>query len=771
MKMKLAMLFAAFVAIGLIGTGTASAAPVALGINCTLAGDNSYQCGSTSPRSTAETWDGTPIDVNVALPDPGEFGAGPYPLVMMFHGYGQTKLPFSQLSHYTDKGYAVFTMSDRGMGESCGSTASVAADPDGCNAQYIHMLDSRYEVRDAQYFAGSLVDEGWVDPTKVAATGGSYGGGMSMALAALKNRTMLPNGFLVPWESPAGTPMSLSVATPLVPWTDLAYSLSPNGRVLDYLRENPYDPEHIGVMKSSIINGLYLSGNAVGRYAPAGTYPQADMTGWREMMDAGEPYQSDLNFSAMLSEITTYHSSYYIDHSVKPAPMLISLGFTDDIFGVDEGLRYMNRTLYQYPDADIGLFAADIGHQRAQNKAADGAAVFSLQDKWIDYYLTGAGTKPANNVTAYTEVCPNSQPSAGPYTASNWASLAPGEITVEGGKADQTIQPDGGSSTVAAAFGVIVSTPCANPDGAKEPGTANYESEPAPAGGFTVLGSPTVVADFEGGGRESEIAARLVDVAPDGTKQLVARQLYRPNASGYQVFQLHPGAWTFKEGHIARLELLPKDASTPSSPLNLSNYGRPSDMQQTITVHDLVLRLPVLENPGALGGLVKAPAPKVLPDDRRLVDLAPGYSSSQTMAAWVASRPGPDPIPTVRKLKVSGPVSAKGKKVSVKVSCPADAASCAKSRVDIHGTPKNQKARGAGVLIGMASGVSVEPGKSKTISLAMTVAARNLFKNQKGKKGKKGKKGLKTLPVQVIATSTAGESVLKIKLKRTGKVK
>ena len=35
--------------------------------------------------------------------------------------------------------------------------------------------------------------------SQIAATGGSYGGGgMSMALAALKDRTMLPNGFPVP---------------------------------------------------------------------------------------------------------------------------------------------------------------------------------------------------------------------------------------------------------------------------------------------------------------------------------------------------------------------------------------------------------------------------------------------------------------------------------------------------------------------------------------------------------------------------------------------
>ncbi len=74
------------------GASTAVAAHTALGIACTQNGDNSYTCSSSSPRSTAETWDGMPIDVSVALPDPGTYGAGPYPLVMVFHGWGQQKL-------------------------------------------------------------------------------------------------------------------------------------------------------------------------------------------------------------------------------------------------------------------------------------------------------------------------------------------------------------------------------------------------------------------------------------------------------------------------------------------------------------------------------------------------------------------------------------------------------------------------------------------------------------------------------------------------------
>ena len=61
---------------------------------------------------------------------------------------------------------------------------------------YNHLMDTRYEVRDAQEVFEALADrgtgagEGLIDPQAIAATGGSYGGGISMALGALRNRQM-----------------------------------------------------------------------------------------------------------------------------------------------------------------------------------------------------------------------------------------------------------------------------------------------------------------------------------------------------------------------------------------------------------------------------------------------------------------------------------------------------------------------------------------------------------------------------------------------------
>ena len=73
---------------------------------------------------------------------------------------------------------------------------------------------------------GALSGEGLIAPTKIASMGGSYGGGMSMALGALKNRQMMPDGSLVPWVSAGGKALAIAAAQPDIPWTDLAYALT-----------------------------------------------------------------------------------------------------------------------------------------------------------------------------------------------------------------------------------------------------------------------------------------------------------------------------------------------------------------------------------------------------------------------------------------------------------------------------------------------------------------------------------------------------------------
>ena len=114
-----------------------------------------------------------------------------------------------------------------------------------------------------------------------------------MALAALRNRVMLPDGSLVPWTSPDGRAMEIAAAVPQWPWTDLAYALMPNGRTLDYVADATYRGSNgtapIGIEKASYVSGLYGTGLTSSNYAAPGADPEADLTSWYGLINLGEP--------------------------------------------------------------------------------------------------------------------------------------------------------------------------------------------------------------------------------------------------------------------------------------------------------------------------------------------------------------------------------------------------------------------------------------------------------------------------------------------------
>jgi dienelactone hydrolase len=700
-------------------------------LTCTDAG-NQRQCGTDASsdagagiRSTAPSWDGTPIDVKVAFPaDPSPSTDGNYPLIISGHGYGGSKndISFSDMERFTDRGYAVFAMTARGFHQSCGKANAVSDAAGACDAAgWIHLMDDRYEIRDAQFFAGELADEGLVDGQRVGAIGGSYGGGLSMALATLKDRVMLPDGSLIPWTSPgpAHHPMQIAAATPEVPWTDLAYSLDPNGGTLDYVADSPYDGR-AGVEKLSFQAGLYLSGSSAGLYCGQSPYPAcadfgSDVTAWKARLDAGEPYDGDPTVSAVLNEIKAHHSSYYLDHSEPPAPLLISNGFTDDLFPADEAIRYYNLIRSKYPTAPISLLFGDFGHQRAvasssPNKAADKAAVKSAEDAWLDHYVKGTGAEPFHGATAFAMTCPVTDPSGGPFQAASWAGFQHGEVRLDSAGA-KTIAPDGGSTTLDATWDPVVAgqNPCTSAPADDQGGVATYRLPAAAGGGYTLMGSPTVVAKIDSPTANSEMAARLFDVDPNGTETLVDRQLFRPAVgSAKQVFQLHPSGHLFAAGHVAKLELLPRDAGG-----FLGGYGRPANGQGAITVSNLSFRIPVMENPGAAGGQVKAAAPLVLPCG---AGIAQQFSS----------------VPYLRASLGQGKVKAKGKKAKVPVDSAPGTAPC-KVQVQLLGSGKGKKGKKGraakkrkkgGKVLGGAT-VTIPGGQSQMVKVKLSKRGRS----------------------------------------------
>jgi predicted acyl esterase len=751
----------------LVAPAAHAAIPNALGITCNVATDGVRECGSDAPSSTAASWDGTPIDVNIAFPPAPPSGTdGDYPLIIVGHGYGGSKIGFGDpdttggLRHYTSQGYAVFSMTDRGFHESCGSNDSITDGGSACDNGYIHLMDDRYEVRDAQFLVGELADEDLADGQRIGATGGSYGGGLSLQLATLKDRVMMPDGSLVPWTSPVELhPMRIAGAAPNIPWSDLAYSLTPNGRKLDYVADPAYTGR-MGIEKESFNNGLYAVVTlGAGKYCAQSPFPSpctdfgADVTAWKTRIEQGEPYDGDPNSQAVLNEIQAHHSAYYIDHSEAPAPLMISNGFDDDLFPADEAIGYYNRIRSQYPATPISMFFGDFGHQRSLNKDVDSEALDAAQIAWLNFYVKGTGSQPSQGVTAYTLTCPpagdptppHDYPSGGPFQAGSWAGLAHGAVRLRD-NGSKMLSAGGGSRSVDMTFDPVQNgaggTACQTAPGDDLPGVATYRLPAAQGSGYTLLGSTAVVATIANPAANSEIAARLLDVAPNGTETLVARQLYRPDVgTSRQVFQLHPSGHLFEAGHVAKLELLPKDAGGGS----LTSYGRPANGQGDITVSNLDLRLPVVEGPGAAGGQVTALPALPLPCGE---EIAPQFSSAEFIRATLGA----------------GKARLNGRSLSVPVDSAPNGSAC-KVQVKLVGNrPKKKKGKGSAAV------AKKKKGKKRILGKATATIDAGKSGTVKVKLSKSNAKALgKKIRVELTTIDSTGNTVQNAHVKVSGK--
>jgi hypothetical protein len=315
----------------------------------------------------------------------------------------------------------------------------------------------------------------------------------------------------------------------------------------------------------------------------------------------GEPYDGDPTLEAILNEITTHHSAYYVDDSVPPAPLFVYNAWTDDLFPVDESLRYARKTLAKYPNAEIALlYADDFGHSRA-TLGFSGAAVLEKVTTFFARHLKGTGDA-FPPLQTFTQAC-HGATVEGPITATEWAGLHPSEVRYKSKRMQRFTSAAGlaANATATDPFQPALG-PCRTVPAADEPNAATYRLRAATGEGYTLLGSPTVIAVLGTSGPNAQVVGRLWDVGLDGMQTLVAQSVYRPRTDnrGVQVFQLHPNAWRFAAGHVAKLELLGQSAG----------YLRPSNGAFTVTVSGLELRLPTREAPGKT---LKKPAPVVEP--------------------------------------------------------------------------------------------------------------------------------------------------------------
>ena len=273
----------------------------------------------------------------------------------------------------------------------------------------------------------------------------------------------------------------------------------------------------------------------------------------------------------------------------------MSNGTTDDLFPVDEAVRFGNRLRERYPRAVFAQFHFDWGHTRGQNKPADATRLAARRTAWFAHYLEGQGPTPFLGVEFLDPDVPEGRRLRGPRPGGVVARPAPrrGALRLRrhadvalgrgGPRRQPGVQPDRRPR-------------CLRDDvGARSRRNGDLSLRP---------GRPGVHAHGIGDDRREARHPRRQRAG--GGASARRRSRWAPDAGRPHALPAGPHdevagvpaasqRLALRRGHIIKLELLGNDAS----------YGRMSNGSFTIGVSALELRLSVHERPGAAGGAVK----------------------------------------------------------------------------------------------------------------------------------------------------------------------
>jgi ABC-2 type transport system ATP-binding protein len=527
-------------------------------------------------------------------------GPGPNPLVVYVHGYGGSK---NTSSSYDDalaaRGYTVLRHSTRGFGESWGQ---------------VNLSDVDVELEDLRSLVGQVVDDPRLHANgdAVAVAGASYGGGHSW-LAAVKPT----------FTSPRGQRIRIRTVVPIAAWSDLLAALRPNGRAYDSV-------EPPGFFKLSFFEALFLGGIRRSPSRPYPNYPDY-LWLWNGYVLATEPNNAPPVGSGIVNGIAGYRSIWWQQPfwaavaarkgTADQLPIFIVQGFTDDLFPLTEALR-MYQTLRSidenYP---IAAYFGDIGHPRAANKPDEVAYVLERVFEWLDFYLLGKGA------AASPTICPGPAPQlrcdvlaaitrpGAPFKpvtdvvqAKNYASLSSGvgRADLLPAEAVLTFNPANVAGLFVDPFvfsgcdALGAGLACAAPPPAVVPGDVALYEMPASVlsasaglarGPFLIAGQPLVTLSATTGAPRVELNARLYDVKPDGTRQLITRGTFTldsgvrtlPIGSADVSLTTYGNLWEVGADDLVQLELTNVD----------SPYLTPSRVPSVTVIRNVKVAVPV----------------------------------------------------------------------------------------------------------------------------------------------------------------------------------
>lgn len=637
------------------------------------------------------SFDGTILDVDVTLPDSSRGGEEGHPIIAMLHGFGGNKREWESTTNEGDgadkwhwnshwfaeqHGYYVITYTARGFKTDPRAHETTCVPPRGVEpipvAPYepctpggssdvkndaesaIRLKHRNREIKDTQWLA-ALVAKAFEDanPRRVAVTGGSYGGGESWTQASearwtFPNRCTQGDHAKRPAEcrgenAPSfGSPLKvldLQVAVPKYGWTDLAYSLAPNGHPGPYKEapdagetEDPAancdvdqsaenDPCYssstghpeddlgrgnpFGIIKESYVDFFYQRGHDPTRVNEPGFHPdEADK--WYAALNVapGEPYDTNPVAPDARRGLTEERSSYYQDEGWKAqrngrkVAIFGIQGWTDDLFTAVEVFRQYKYLKDLDPKWPVELELADVGHPRAENRPETWRRLNQRAFGFLESHI-GGSHEETTTVASHPTVCnnaseghPNPNDPDQRLTAQTPEGLSQGKLSV----------------TYKAQTPTVLTSAIADPNGATTdpladvlvPGDCPVPAGPAPYTGmsealeqsrlYVGLGSVTVpYTTFVGASAPptGQIDARVYDVTPAGKQVMISRGAYRINVppdepSGELRIPLFGNQYHLQPGHKLRLDLTQVDAP----------FLRPSNVFSSITFGPPTLTLP-----------------------------------------------------------------------------------------------------------------------------------------------------------------------------------
>jgi ABC-2 type transport system ATP-binding protein len=515
----------------------------------------------------ASAVDGTLLDVTVAVPA----GDGLHPLVVVLHGWGGSKGSNGWLAvPLLADGHAVLRYSARGFGESWGQ---------------VNLADVNVELEDLRSIVGQLVEDPQLqlDHEKIGVTGVSYGGGQTW-LALVKPSFPSARGEKT---------VRISAVAPIVPWTDLVYSLLPNGRP-EFSLLPPGSP------KLSYINGLFLSGLRFTPQRPYINYPDYLIL-WDTWLNLVEPNRFDPVYRQIFDGIAGYRSiwwqqDFWRDAAANRVPVFQVQGLTDDLFPLTEAKRMLLALKSRASDYPIASYFGDLGHPRAANKEAERDYVVDLIRKWFSYYLRNMGTQPEHVVRAAI-TRPRNQPFAPEdvITVNTYGELATAIAEKRFGGTATLVNPVGDpyrgffwDPLVMEGSRELQPLPAPPEPALVARASAVYTvpvAELSGASPLLIAGQPTVSLRAATTGLRVQLNVRLVDVAPDGAQQLITRGtfiLQSAPAGADVVIPTYGNVWEAAPEHVLRLEITTLD--TP--------YLAPSRVPSVTRISQVRLELP-----------------------------------------------------------------------------------------------------------------------------------------------------------------------------------